>query len=121
MPITEGDIREVISSHEARNIELLRLVANRGADLKQSRKIDVFFWSPDEAKAIGLSRNLAGRGLSEVSYEPPTGNTDLWSVQGHIQVTPEFAGSRGFAEELSRIGAKHGSLFDGWGTEIDEE
>ena len=121
MPLTEEDIREVITHHEARNRELLSLVRERGADVKQPRKIDVFFWSPDEQKVHALSRDIVRRGIKDVSHEPPTEGTDLWSIQGHIAVTPELAASSGFAEELSRLAARHGSLFDGWGTEIDED
>jgi len=121
LPVTQKDIEEAIRGHRARNVELLKTVAESGVDLQEPRSIDCFFWSGTEEGARSLAMELSREGYRQVAISPPNERTDLWSVQGQTTTTPAAISDPVTVAELVEMAARHSSDFDGWGTEIEEE
>jgi hypothetical protein len=114
----EKYIQENISAHNARNDELLKLISEHGVDLDTVRPIDFFFWVADEKNATSLAEILTKDGLGEFFTVPPDDQTQTWSVQGQVLISPRSVSQAQFTENLVRIAAACSADYDGWGTSL---
>ena len=113
-----SNIESVIQNHHARNRELLKLIANKGADPNLPRAIDLHFWASSEDAARKLSAALETRGYSPVSMNRAVADTSIWNVATRIQASPVSVAARAFVEDLAKLAAGYNGEFDGWGTSI---
>ena len=111
-------LENVIQAHHERNRELLRLIANKGADPSVPCAIDLHFWATNEENARGLSAALEARGYSPVSTNRAVADLSLWNVETHVQASPFSVASPAFVVDLVQLACAHGGEFDGWGTSI---
>ena len=113
-----SDIQSVIDGHHARNPELLKLIASKGADPNVPRDIDLHFWAFSENAARSLSAALEARGYSPVQWNPAAGDASLWNVETCVHASPASVAAPEFVEGLATLADTHDGEFDGWGTSI---
>src|SRR3989442_14136775 len=111
-------IEDSIQAHHARNRELLKLIANKGADPNVARDIDRHFWTPNEDAARNLSADLRARGYSRVAINRAVADASLWNVETCVHATPLSVVAPVFVEDIVRLAAANDGEFDGWGTSI---
>src|SRR5437879_5123832 len=111
-------IENSIQAHHARNRELLKLIASKGADPNVPRHIDLHFWASNEDAARNLSAALEERGYSRVAINRAAADTSLWNVETSVHATPLSVVAPVFVEDLVQLAATNGGEFDGWGTSI---
>ena len=112
-------IEKAVQSHGARNRELLKMIAGKGADPAASRSIDLHFWAFGEAAAQEFSAALEAHGYSPVSINASAaGDPSLWNVETTIEASPLSVAAPAFVEKLVRLASEHNGEFDGWGTSI---
>jgi regulator of RNase E activity RraB len=113
-----SEIEQEIQKHSARNRELLKSIASKGADAAVLRPIDLHFWAANEAAARRLSAALEQRGYSPVSTNASVDDPLLWNVEVNIEASPLSVVAPSFVETLVRLASEHDAVFDGWGTSI---
>jgi hypothetical protein len=115
-PMTEDGIVEAMSGHSARNVELIRLIRSKGADLDVVRRIDLHFFAPSETSASKLAKSLGEAGLLNVFHAPSS--SSKWNVEGQVEQSVTAVVQPSFVEWHVRVAAEHGATFDGWGTSL---
>ena|SRR5258708_6208980 len=111
-------LEDSIQAHHARNRELLKLIASKGADPNVPRDIDLHFWASNEDAARTLAAGLEARGYSRVARNRAVADTSLWNVETSVHATPLSVVAHVFVEDLVRLAAANDGEFDGWGTSI---
>ncbi len=117
---SEADIEASIEGHAARNMELLKLLREKGVSVNESRSVDHHFWANSQEDAALLAKRLYERGYLVLAINPlEDGNgPKLWNVEARMERTPAEAASPALTEELVRLAAEYDSSHDGWGTEV---
>jgi regulator of RNase E activity RraB len=113
-----ADIESIIEGHHARNRELLKSIATKGADPDVPREIDLHFWAWSEDSARKLSTALGARGYSPISMNRAVADPSLWNVETRVQASPVSVAAPAFIEDLARLADANDGEFDGWGTSI---
>jgi regulator of RNase E activity RraB len=113
-----SDVESIIDAHHARNRELLKLIASKGADPNVTRDIDLHFWTFSEDAARRLCSALEARGYSPVRWNRADADPSLWNVETRVQASPVSVTAAAFVEDLARLADNHDGEFDGWGTSI---
>jgi hypothetical protein len=112
------DVESIIEDHHARNRELLKSIASKGADVNLPRDIDLHFWTFSEDGARSLCTALEARGFSPVHWNRANADPALWNVEARIQASPVSVAASAFVEELARLADTYDGEFDGWGTSV---
>jgi Regulator of ribonuclease activity B len=120
MRLSESQIEDAISGHEARNAELRRIFVEKRVDFGEARLVDCHFWTWTKEDAAGLSKALLARGFLILSQGLAASSKDpsLWNVTAGIKQSIELTLRREFTDELVRVAAEHSGLYDGWGTAV---
>jgi regulator of ribonuclease activity B len=120
MRLSETQIEEAISGHEARNTALRRVFSEKGADFSEPRLIECHFWAWSKADAAGLAEGLTILGFRILALRPAASPNDpcLWNIEAEIKPSIELALRREFTDELVRVAAAHSGRYDGWGTHL---
>jgi regulator of RNase E activity RraB len=113
-----SDVESIIEGHRARNRELLKSIASKGADPNLPRNIDLHFWTFSEDGARSLCTALEARGYSPVRRNRAVADLSLWNVETSIHASPASVAALAFVEDLARLADTHDGEFDGWGTSI---
>jgi Regulator of ribonuclease activity B len=118
MSLSESQIEEAISGHEARNAGLRRVFTEKGINLAESRLIECHFWAWSKEDAAGLAEALTTRGFRILTQSPAASSNDpsLWNVEAGIKQSIELTLRREFTDELVRVASDHSGRYDGWGT-----
>ena len=117
---TEVDIQSAVAAHRARNAELRERLIRSAVALSESRPVDVHFWADDQHGAAVLGRELFKKGflvklMAPVTYE--TGGS-RWNIEAGALVPPEQILGDRLTEQLVRLAADCGAVYDGWGTSL---
>jgi regulator of RNase E activity RraB len=112
------DIESLIEGHHARNRELLKSIASKGADLNLPRDIELHFWAFSEDAARNLSTALEARGYSPVRWNRAVADATVWNVETRVQASPISVAAPAFVEDLAKLADANDGEFDGWGTSI---
>jgi hypothetical protein len=120
MHLSETQIEEAISGHEARNTALRRVFIEKGVDFAEPRLIECHFWTWSKEDAAGLTEALATRGFRILAQGPTASSNDpcLWNVEAGIRQSIELTLRHEFTDQLVRIAAAHSGRYDGWGTRV---
>jgi Regulator of ribonuclease activity B len=120
MGLSEIQIEEAISGHEARNTGLRRVFIAKGVDFGEPRLIECHFWTWRKEDAVGLAEALTTRGFRILAQRPAASSNDpfLWNVEAGIEQSIELTLRREFTDELVRVAAVHSGRYDGWGTHV---
>jgi regulator of ribonuclease activity B len=120
MRLSETQIEEAISGHEARNTALRRVFIEKGADFGEPRLIECHFWAWSKEDAADLAERLTIRGFRILAQRPAATPNDprLWNVEAEIHQSIELTLRREFTDELVRVAAAHSGRYDGWGTRL---
>ena len=113
-----SDEARSVAGHEARNQELIARLLEKGESLIDVRTCDLFFCAPTRELAAALARDLQQIGLRTVTVMQPGSQRSTWSVQCVLESSVQHVASAGFTVELVQVAARHGSEYDGWGTEL---
>jgi Regulator of ribonuclease activity B len=114
-------LKNTVTRQAARNAAVMRNITARGGDVNRGRVIDCFFFAPTEDDAISLCRSLQSMGIRELSISLSDANSEAsWSVHGEIISSVSAFTAPEQMEKILRFAAKHRSIFDGWGTLLDE-
>ena len=118
MRLSETQIEEAISGHEARNAGLRRVFTEKGVDFGEPRLIECHFWTWSKEDAAGLAEALTTCGFRILAQRPAASSNDpsLWNVEAGIKQSIELTLRREFTDELVRVAADHSGRYDGWGT-----
>jgi len=118
--MTEREIRESISGHDARNAELRRTIRAKGVALDEQRSVEHHFWAPNQTNAAELARELYNHGYLVLAISPTEleDGSVCWNVEAETKRTPEEAASHETSEELVRLAAQFNGSYDGWGTSL---
>ena len=118
MRLSETQIEEAISGHEARNAGLRRVFIEKGVDFGKPRLIECHFWTWSKEEAAGLAEVLTTRGFRILAQGLAASSNDpaLWNVEAGIKQSIELTLRREFTDELVRVAAGHSGRYDGWGT-----
>ena len=120
MRLSETQIEEAISGHEARNTGLRRVFIEKGVDFGEPRLIECHFWTWSKEDAAGLVGALSTRGFRILAQRPAASSNDpcLWNVEAAIEQSIELTLRREFTDELVRAAAAHSGRYDGWGARV---
>jgi hypothetical protein len=118
--LSESQIEEAISGHEARNTALRRAFIEKRADFSEPRLIECHFWASSNEDAAGLTTALTTRGFRILAQRPAASPNDpsLWNVEAEIHQSIELTLRHEFTDELVRVAAAHSARYDGWGTHL---
>jgi hypothetical protein len=116
--LSEPQIEEAISGHEARNAELRRVFIEKRADFSESRLVECHFCARSKEDAAGLATALLARGFFIISQGPVASSNVplLWNVEAGVRQSIELTRRREFTDELVRAAAEHSGRYDGWRT-----
>ena len=109
----EAEIERCIFSHDARNLQLRRKLAERSVDLRDECRSVCHFLAPNQKQGKLLEQELHARGFLEVDITP-AGKTGGWCVDAQIRMSMEQASSHEFTEEMVRSAAALFCIYDGW-------
>ena len=120
MGLSESQIEEAISGHEARNAELRRVFVEKRVDFSESRLVECHFWASSKEDADGLAKALLARGFFIISQGPAASSNEplLWNVEAGVRQSIELTLRREFTDELVRVAAEYSGKYDGWGTSV---
>lgn len=120
MRLSESQIEEAISAHEARNAALRYSFTEKAVDFGEARLVECHFWTWSKEDAAGLAKALQDRGFLILSQRFAASSTDpsTWNVEAGIKQSIELTLRREFTDELVRVAAAHFGQYDGWGTGI---
>jgi|SRR5580698_7949019 hypothetical protein len=117
MRLTESQIAQAISDHDARNVELRRTFIEKNVDLDEARTVEFHFgtWSKDDA--AGLAKALEDRGFQVVLKHPAASSSDpsLWNIETTIKQSIELTLHHEFTDELVRVAGGYSGRYEGWG------
>ena len=118
--IPETEIQKSITAHNARNIELLKLIREKGVAIDEPHSVDHHFYASGQKDAALLAKELYKRGYLVLVLSPPSTEDGQghWNIGVGIQRAPAEAASHRITEELVRLAAKFDADYDGWGTLI---
>jgi predicted membrane-bound spermidine synthase len=116
MQLTESQIEQAISDHDARNAELRRTFIKKGVDLDDARMVEFHFRTWSKEAAAGLSKALEDRGFLVVLKHPAVFSSDpsFWNVEATIRQSIELTLRHEFTDELVRVAARYSGRYDGW-------
>ncbi len=120
MRLSECQIEEAISDHDARNAALRGTFIEKLVDLGEARLVECHFWAWSEEDGAGLAKALRDRGFVILSQGPAASSKGdaLWNVEAGIKQSIELTLRREFTDELVRVAAMHSGSYDGWGMSI---
>jgi hypothetical protein len=95
-----SDVEFIIEGHHARNRELLKSIASKGADPNLPRDIELHFWTFSEDGARSLCTALEARGYSPVRWNRAIADPSLWNVETRVQASPLSVAAPTFIEDL---------------------
>ena len=113
-----SDEAKSIAGHEARNRELIARLLESGESLIDVRVCDLFFCAPTRELASTLARDLQEIGLRTITVMQPGPRESTWLVQCELESSVQHVASAGFTIEMVQVAGRHGSEYDGWGTEL---
>jgi len=117
--VTEDDIQAAIAGHRVRNVELGRVLASKGVELAEKRPVDVHFWADDQRDAALLARELFRIGFLVKLLCPSEDRKDgRWNIEAGALVPPDQVLGDHLTEQLVRMAANCGAVYDGWGTQV---
>jgi regulator of RNase E activity RraB len=117
--VTEDEIQAAIAGHRARNAELGRVLASKGVELTEKRPVDVHFWADDQHDAALLAKEGFRKGFLVKLLCPSQDSGDgRWNVEAGALVPPDQVLGDHLTEQLVRIAANCGAVYDGWGTQV---
>ena len=116
MQLTESQIEQAISDHDARNAELRRGFIERKVDLDEARTVEFHFRAWSKQYAAGLAKALEDRGFLVLSKSSSASSSDpsFWDVEATIKQSIELTLRHEFSDELVRVAAQHCGQYDGW-------
>lgn len=118
--VTDDEIQSAIAAHRTRNAELRERLMQNGVGLAERRPVDVHFWANDQHDAALLGRELFKKGFL-IKLLAPTHDADdsRWNVEAGALVPPEQILGDQLTEQLVRLAADCGAVYDGWATELN--
>ncbi|NOX36151.1 MAG: ribonuclease E inhibitor RraB [Calditrichaeota bacterium] len=117
--VTEAEFRENLSAQVALSKKTLATLRQFGVTADRALKLEFFFCTDTEFKAMQLTHALSQRGYA-VSYGPSASDSNVVVVSGWtdpIPMTEDVLVQ--WAEAMCRVGYQFDCLFDGWGTSPD--
>jgi hypothetical protein len=107
-----------VAGHEARNRELVARLLAMGESLTDVRACDLFFYAPTRDMASALAQDLQQLGVVTLTVMQSESGPRAWSVQGVLETSVQHVASAPFTVELLHVATRHGSEYDGWGTQL---
>lgn len=116
MRLTESQIEQAISDHDARNAELRLGFIEKRVDLDEARTVEFHFSAWSKQYAAGLANALKDCGFLVLSKSSSTssGEPSFWNVEATIKQSIDLTLRHEFTDELVRVAAQHCGRYDGW-------
>ena len=118
MQLTQSQIEQAVSDHDAKNAELRRGFIEKEVDLDETRTVEFHFRAWSKQYAAGLAKALEDRGFLVLSKSSSTSSSEpsFWNVVAIIKQSIELTLRHEFTDELVRVAAQHCGRYDGWDT-----
>lgn len=121
MPLSEEELRQRLTDLQSRDAVQCTQIAAFGVDLSQRRRLDLNFWTHDEASAKKLAEALARNAMPAGQALPPAGDPRRrWSVSCSLVASVDFITTRENVATFLLFADKYGCEYDGWGTAVEE-
>jgi hypothetical protein len=116
MQLTESQIEQTISDHDAKNAELRSGFIERRVDLDEARTVEFHFRAWSKQYAAGLAKALENRGFLVLSKSSSTSSSEpsFWNLEATIRQSIDLTLRHEFTDELVRVAAQHCARYDGW-------
>jgi hypothetical protein len=120
MQLTESQIEQAISDHDARNVELRRGFIEKEVELDEVRTVEFHFWTWSKEHAAGLARALEDRRFLVALKHAAASSSDpsVWNVEATIKQSIDLTLRHEFTDELVHVAAEFSGRYDGWGLRI---
>ena len=121
--MTEHELEESLSGHRIRNSGLRQTLNSKGVDLTEGRPVDVHFWAWSQRDAAVLARELYKKGflVKLLSSQSAANQEGRWGIEAGALIVPEEILGDDFTEGMVRLAANCDGVYDGWGTEGEEQ
>ncbi len=107
----------------SRDTEQIAQIKGYGVELDKSRKIDLLFWAPDEAKAKLLVEAMKRNEMPPFMVLGPANDQEAdrrWAIRCSIAASVTFITAKDNIETFILFADKFDCDYDGWGTAIVE-
>lgn len=97
---------------------LIKLLKERGSDLKKPHAVEFYVYLPTRALANKLARTIQREGFQTHVYSDPSGNR--WVCLSIKDLLPDRKTLRAIQKHFNTLALPHGGKCDGWGTQVEK-
>jgi Regulator of ribonuclease activity B len=123
MPRSEDELKKRMAELEERDKAQRAQLEAYGVDTAKTRKIDLTFWAPDEARAKELVAAMSRNELQPTLVLPPADESEKnqrWLVRSAVEASVDFITDTENRATFLLFADKYDCDFDGWGTAVAE-
>lgn len=109
--MNKNEIQKAILGHQIRNATLIKLLTEKGINLKEPRAIECHLYAKTKRDADALAVALASRGFRIlVNRQSASRNGALWNVEAAVTQSVDLTTRREFIDELVRLANEYDAL-----------
>lgn len=98
--------------------DIFRLLKSTRSNLKESHKLDFYFYFPTQYEARAANIDLIMEGLTADVKPAAMGNN--WLCLASMQIVPDVVELNKLGKKFETIAAMHNGEYDGWESDIQE-